>query len=106
MRFVNFNCVLTAGDDTGCRHLQLEPVYQLQRDLRMKNTRSEFCQQAFVLLPSLYLAWGLTLSEEIYALLKNIKYFECVGVLNHYLLLLKTARNNTNQARKEELISK
>ena len=29
VQFVNFNCVLTAADDTGCCHLQLEPVYQV-----------------------------------------------------------------------------
>ena len=39
VQFVNFNCVFTAADDTGCRHLQLEPVYQLQQCKSKKNLR-------------------------------------------------------------------
>ena len=38
VQFVNFNCVLTAADDTGCCHLQLEPVYQLQQNLGRKKS--------------------------------------------------------------------
>ena len=38
VQFVKFNCGLTAADDTAFRHLQLEPVYQLQqRKVQKKN---------------------------------------------------------------------
>ena len=36
VQFVNFNCALTAVDDTACRHLQLDPVYQLQQQKSAK----------------------------------------------------------------------
>ena len=39
VQFVNFNCVLTAADDTACRHLQLEPVYQLQQQQKSTKAR-------------------------------------------------------------------
>ena len=43
VQFVNFNCVLTAADDTGCCHLQLEPVYQLQQNLGRKKRQWKLC---------------------------------------------------------------